>query len=488
MLDNSKSIIIDEQDDSPFDKLHEECGVFGIYTKEQTDVATNTYYALYALQHRGQESCGIVVNDQGVFSSHRGLGLVNEIFTRDALNKLGYGKFAVGHVRYSTTGTSNVSNAQPLVIRHIKGPMAIAHNGNICNAHELRTEYELKGGIFHTTNDTEVLSYAITEQRLVTNSIEDAVEQAMYKLKGAYSIAVMSPQKLIAARDPKGFRPLCLGKFEGGYAVASESCAFDSIGAEFVRDIRPGEILVIDDSGLRSIETHCGEKGNLCVFEFVYFARPDSVIEGASVHRARIRAGHYLALEHPVQADIVIGVPDSGLDAALGYAQQSGIPYGIGFIKNRYVGRTFIQPSQGQRERSVRIKLNTIGENVKGKRVVLIDDSIVRGTTCGRIVSLLREAGAKEVHMRISSPPFVNPCYFGTDIDSRDKLIACKMTTDEIKEHIGADSLGYLSVDSINRIAEGARCGFCDGCFTGNYPVNVPEEAPKDKFEAKLQP
>lgn len=471
-----------------FDQLHEECGIFGIFSKDTMDVAGETYLALYALQHRGQESCGIVVNDCGVFSYHKDLGLVHEVFTREVMEKLGTGNIAIGHVRYSTTGNSNRSNAQPLVVRHIKGPMSIAHNGNLTNARELREEYEMKGGIFHNTNDTEVISYAITEQRLMTPSIEKAVEQAMHRLKGAYSIVVMSPKKLIAARDPMGFRPLCLGKTKSGaYVVASETCAFDSIDAQFVRDLKPGEIVVIDESGVRSITTHCKEKGHLCVFEYVYFARPDSVIEGVSVHRARLRAGEALWKEHPVEADIVIGVPDSGLDAALGLSRASGIPYGVGFIKNRYVGRTFIQPSQGQRENSVRIKLNAVSDTVAGKRVILVDDSIVRGTTSGRIVNLIREAGATEVHMRISSPPFVHPCYFGTDIDSRDKLIACRMSLPEIAQHIGVDSLGYLSVESINSLAKEASCGFCDGCFTGNYPAEIPAIFQKDKFESKIK-
>ena len=334
---------------------------------------------LYALQHRGQESCGIVVNDSGVFSYHKDLGLVHEVFNKDRLEALGEGNIAIGHVRYSTTGNSNRSNAQPLVVRHVKGPLAIAHNGNLTNAYELRTEYELKGAIFHSTNDTEVISYAITEQRLVCSSIEEAVEKAMAKIKGAYSIVVMSPQKLIAARDPVGFRPLSIGKLGNGYVVTSETCAFDSIGAEFVRDIRPGEIVIIDENGLRSIDTHITPKPKLCVFEYVYFARPDSVIEGSSVHKARLKAGEYLWKEHPVDADVVIGVPDSGLDAALGFSNASGIPYGVGFIKNRYVGRTFIQPNQTERTNSVKIKLNVVRETVKGKRVVLIDDSIVRG-------------------------------------------------------------------------------------------------------------
>ena len=466
--------------------LHEECGVFGIYSNKTSDIATQTYIALYALQHRGQENCGIVVNDDGVFNYHKGVGLVNQVFNKENLEHLGKGNISIGHVRYSTTGNSNISNAQPLVVRHIKGPMAISHNGNLTNAYKLRAEFENKGMIFHSTNDTEVISYTITEERLTAPSIEVAVERAMNKIKGAYSLLVMSPTKLIAARDPNGFRPLCLGEIDGGYVVASETCAFDSIGAKFIRDIKPGEIVVIDKKGLRTIDTHCGSKGTVCVFEYVYFARPDSVIEGSSVHKARLRAGKYLWREHPVEADIVIGVPDSGLDAALGFSQESGIPYGIGFIKNRYIGRTFIQPTQTERTNSVKIKLNAISDTVKGKRVVMIDDSIVRGTTSGRIVNLLREAGAKEVHVRISSPPFVAPCYFGTDIDSKENLIACKMSIPEICEYIGADSLGYLSVDSVKKLAGKSECDFCVGCFTEKYPIEVPKNMPKDKFEYKI--
>lgn len=469
-----------------FDNIHEECGVFGIYSPDTSDVAMQTYLGLYALQHRGQESCGIVVNDRGLFNYHKDLGLVHEVFDKDTLAKLGQGNIAVGHVRYSTTGKPIRSNAQPLVVRHIKGPLAIAHNGNLVNARELRTEYENKGMIFHTTNDTEVISYAITEARLTSGSIEDAVEKMMYKIKGAYSLVIMSPKKLIAARDPDGFRPLSLGKLDDSYVVASETCAFDSIGAKFVRDIKPGEIVVIDENGLRTIETHCGSKGHICVFEYVYFARPDSVIEGSSVHMARLRAGKYLWREHPVDADIVVGVPDSGLDAALGFAQESGIPYGIGFIKNRYIGRTFIQPSQAERTNSVKIKLNAVSDVVRGKRVVMIDDSMVRGTTSGRVVRLLREAGAKEVHVRFACPQFIAPCYFGTDIDSKENLIACKMTLPEICEHIGADTLGFLSEESVRKLAGNSDCGFCTGCFTEKYPVEVPKEMPKDKFEFKI--
>lgn len=470
-----------------FDQLHEECGVFGIYEPETANVAKSTYFALYALQHRGQESCGIAVNDDGVITSHRDLGLVPDVFNEDRLAKLGKGQIAVGHVRYSTTGQSARSNSQPLFIRHIKGPMVLAHNGNLTNSHELRERFELEGAIFHSTNDTEVIAYAITKQRLSAPSIERAIEQAMHDIKGAYCIVVMSATKLIAARDPKGFHPLCIGRCQDGAIVfASETCALDSIGAEYVRDVKPGEIVIVRDGKLESIQTHCGEKSALCVFEFVYFARPDSVIDGASVQNARHRAGAFLAKEHPVEADVVIGCPDSGLEAALGYANESGIPYGVGFIKNRYVGRTFIKPSQDQRVDAVRIKLNAVKNTVDGKRVILVDDSIVRGTTSARIVNLLREAGATEVHMRISSPPFTNPCYFGTDIDSKDKLIACRMSLEEIGKQIGVDSLGYLSIDSVNQIAEGCHCDFCDGCFTGNYPVEVPKEVHKNKFEKKL--
>jgi len=471
-----------------FNNLHEECGVFGIFENKTTYVARSTYLALYALQHRGQESCGIAVNDDGVFRHHRGDGLVPDVFSAEKMEHLGLGNMAIGHVRYSTTGGKNANNIQPLVIRHIKGNLAVAHNGNLVNAPELRKQFELKGGIFHGTSDTESIAYSIVSQRLSCKSTEEAVEKVMYTLKGAYSCVVMTATKLIAFRDPNGFRPLCLGKTsDGAWVVSSESCALDSIGADFIRDIKAGEIVVISTDGVKSIETHCGKKTSLCVFEYIYFARPDSVIENASVQHARMRAGAFLAKEHPVDADIVIGVPDSGLDAALGYANESGIPYGIGFIKNRYIGRSFIQPSQNQREDAVRIKLNVVKENIKGKRVIMIDDSIVRGTTCARIVRLLREAGAKEVHMRVSSPPFRFPCFFGTDVDSQENLIACKYdTVDEIANEIGADSLGYLSVEATHKLALNAKCGFCDGCFTGNYPVEVPKEQPKDKFEEKL--
>lgn len=468
--------------------LHEECGVFGIFSPESTNTAELSYAALFALQHRGQESCGIVVNDRGLFSHHKDIGLVQDVFSADKLAALGQGTISIGHVRYSTTGSNNRVNAQPLVVRHIKGPLAIAHNGNLVNAHMLRERYELRGAIFQSTNDTEVISYCLTEHRLNKDSIERAVEHAMYDLKGAYSLVIMSAQKLIAARDPNGFRPLVMGSMpDGSIVFASETCALDAIGAVFERDLLPGEIIVTEKDGVRSIRTHCGRKSAMCVFEYVYFARPDSVIEGCSVHKARLKAGELLWKEHPVDADVVIGVPDSGLDAALGFSHASGIPYGVGFIKNRYVGRTFIQPSQKQRTSSVALKLNAVRETVAGKRVVLIDDSIVRGTTSARIVGLLREAGAKEIHFRVSCPPFTNPCYFGTDIDSKEHLIACRMTIPEICKEIGADSLGYLSVAGVQQIAADARCGFCTGCFTGDYPIAVPKEQPKDKFENKIE-
>ena len=470
-------------------KINEECGVFGIFGNENADVARSTYYGLYALQHRGQESCGIVVNDDGLFASKRDNGLVNDVFTAEELDKLGEGNIAVGHVRYGTTKTKGRANAQPLVVNHIKGRMAISYNGNIINAYDLRCELEMEGCLFHTTSDTEVISYIITKERLKTGSIEDAVNKAMNTIKGAYALVVMSPSKLIAARDPHGLKPLCIGKTqEGQYVVASESCALDATGAEFIRDIKPGEIVVIDKNGMRTIEDHCGEAPmKSCIFEYVYFARPDSVIDGASVHKARKRAGMYLAKEFPVEADVVIGVPDSGLDAAIGYAEESGIPYGIGFLKNKYIGRTFIAPGQSVREDKVRIKLNPIVDTVKDKRVVLIDDSIVRGTTCARIVRLLRNAGAKEIHMRSSAPKFLNPCYYGTDIDSRENLIACHHTTDEICEIIGADTLGFLSVENVKKIAceVGENC-FCTACFDNEYPTEIPKETKKYRYEDKI--
>ncbi|HEX2939136.1 MAG TPA: amidophosphoribosyltransferase [Ruminiclostridium sp.] len=470
-----------------WNEIHEECGVFGIYGAEgNIDPANQTYLALYALQHRGQESCGIAVNDKGVIIAHKDLGLIPEVFNEVMLSHLGGGNMAIGHVRYSTTGGNSRENAQPLVMKYVKGTIALAHNGNLVNAYELRHQLELSGAIFQTTNDSEVIAYIIARNRLKAPSIERAVVESMNTLKGAYSIVLMSPRKLIAARDPNGFRPLCMGKIGENIVFASETCALDAIGASFLRDVEPGEVVVVSDGKIESIKDHCGGKSSLCIFEYIYFARPDSVIDGESVHMARQRAGALLAKQYPVEADLVVGVPDSGIDAALGYSNESGIQYGLGFIKNRYVGRTFIQPSQGQRVNSVKIKLNALASAVRGKRVVMVDDSIVRGTTSARIVSLLREAGAAEVHVRISSPPFKNPCFFGTDIDSRDKLIACRMTIDEICKSIGADSLGYLNTADLEKLAPNSKCSFCTGCFTGHYPMEVPDEIPKNRFETKL--
>lgn len=456
--------------------LHEECGVFGIYDKAGTeDVAVAVYSALYALQHRGQESCGMAVNEDGVITGHRDLGLVNEVFTPQVMETMRKpeARMATGHVRYATAGSRVRANAQPMIVRHGRGTMALCHNGNLTNAVQLRNALENDGAIFHGSSDTEVICYLLTRNRLRHKSIEQAVSATMEQLEGAYSLIIMSSTKLIAVRDPRGYRPLCIGTLPGGgYAFASESCALDAVGAALLRDVEPGEIVVADANGLRSINDHCSRKpSQMCVFEYIYFARPDSTIEGCSVHEARMQAGRFLAQEHPVDADVVIGVPDSGLDAALGYAEASGIPYGIGFIKNKYIGRTFIQGNQKQRENSVRIKLNVIASTVRDKRVVLIDDSIVRGTTSARIIKLLRDAGAKEVHFRVSAPPFKYPCYFGTDIPDQKLLVATGRTVDQINEIIGADTLGYLSTEHVVQLAPGAGCGFCTACFTGQYAV-----------------
>ena len=466
--------------------IHEECGVFGVISPHPTNAAQLVYYGLYALQHRGQESCGIVVNDDGVFASRKDLGLVGEVFSEDALSRLPRGSMAVGHVRYGTTGASSRRNCQPIEVNHQKGRMAIAHNGNLSNAYELRNRLELSGAIFHTTSDTETIAYIVTRERLTSPSIEDALSAAMDKLEGAYSLILMSPQKLICARDPHGFRPLCYGKMpDGAYVAASESCALAAVGAEFIRDLEPGEILVFQRDGIISRQEHCGKSCRTpCIFEYIYFARPDSVIDGVSVHAARLRAGEILARTHPVEADLVIGVPDSGLDAALGYSRASGIPYGIGLIKNKYIGRTFIAPGQEYRLDQVKLKLSAVRDSICGKRVVLVDDSIVRGTTSGRIVGLLRDAGAKEIHLRVSAPPFLNPCYYGTDIDSRSNLIACHHTTEEIAKIINVDSLGYLPVSALRQLTGFDGC--CDACFTGSYPTPVPADNRKDRFGRKL--
>ena len=459
-----------------FDGLHEECGVFGAYDFDGEDVASTIYYGLFALQHRGQESCGIAVSDtngpKGKVMSYKDMGLVNEVFNPENLEKL-KGNIGVGHVRYSTAGSSVRENAQPLVLNYVKGTLGMAHNGNLLNAVELREELSYTGAIFQTTIDSEVIAYLIARERLKVGTVEEAVKNAMLKIKGAYSLVVMSPRKLIGARDPFGFKPLCIGKRDNTYFLSSETCALDTVGAEFVRDVLPGEVVTITSKGIESDTSLCQKNTARCIFEYIYFARPDSKIDGMGVYESRINAGRILAKTHPVDADLVVGVPESGNPAALGFSLESGIPYGNAFIKNNYVGRTFIKPKQAQRESSVKVKLNVLKEAVAGKRVVMIDDSIVRGTTSARIVSLLKNSGAKEVHVRISSPPFKHPCYFGTDIPSEYQLIATGKTVDEICKIIGADSLGYLEVDRLSEMICGGT-GFCDACFTGNYPMDPP--------------
>ena len=470
------------------DKLKEECGVFGVYDFDGHDVASTIYYGLLALQHRGQESCGIAVSDtngpKGKVLSSKDMGLVNEAFTPEQLEKL-KGDIGVGHVRYSTAGGSTRENAQPLVLNYVKGTLGLAHNGNLINAPELRRELEYTGAIFQTTIDSEVIAYHIARERLNSKSVEEAVGRAMTKIKGAYSLVVMSPRKLIGARDPYGFKPLCIGKRDNAYFLSSETCALDTVGAEFVRDVLPGEIVTISpEKGIESDTTHVLKPAETarCIFEYIYFARPDSYVDGVSVYNSRIMAGKILAQMHPAEADIVIGVPDSGNAAAMGFALQSGIPYGVGFVKNSYVGRTFIKPKQSARESSVHIKLNALKEVVRGKRVVMVDDSIVRGTTSGLIVQMLKDAGATEVHVRISSPPFLFPCYFGTDVPSCDQLIAHEHTVDQICDLIGADSLGYLDGERLPELIEG-ETGYCDACFSGNYPVEPPKEDIRGDFD-----
>jgi len=469
------------------DELHEECGVFGMYDFDGKDVASTIYYGLFALQHRGQESCGIAVSEtngpKGKVTSYKGMGLVNEVFTQENLEPM-HGDIGVGHVRYSTAGASTRENAQPLVLNYVKGTLALAHNGNLINATELRKDLEYTGAIFQTTIDSEVIAYHIARERLNSKTVEEAVSRACKKIKGAYSLVVMSPRKLIGARDPFGFKPLCIGKRDNAYIIASETCALDTVGAEFVRDVLPGEIVTITpEGGIQSDLSMALPKQQeaRCIFEYIYFARPDSHIDNVSVYASRIQAGRFLAIDSPVDADLVVGVPESGNAAALGYSLQSGIPYGTAFVKNSYVGRTFIKPKQSSRESSVRVKLNVLKEAVKGKRVIMIDDSIVRGTTSNPTIKLLRDAGATEVHVRISSPPFLWPCYFGTDIPEREQLIAYKHSVDEIRDIIGADSLGYLGIDRLEEMVDGLN--ICKGCFTGKYPMEPPKEDIRGDFE-----
>ena len=465
--------------------MGEECGVFGAYDMDGGDVAPSVYYGLFALQHRGQESCGIAVTDtygERKVHSRKGLGLVNEVFDEDSLAGL-KGNLGIGHVRYSTAGGTRAENAMPLVLNYVKGTLAIAHNGNLTNAVELRHELEYTGAIFQTTIDSEVIAYHIARERLRTPDAEGAVKNAMKKIKGAYALVVSSPRKLIGARDPFGLKPLCIGKRDNTYFLASESCAIAAVDGEFIRDVKPGEIVSITKEGIASDLSMAiaPEKQARCIFEYIYFARMDSTIDDVNVYHARIIAGKALAQSYPVDADLVVGVPDSGLVAAKGYSEYSGIPYGMAFHKNSYVGRTFIKPKQSQRESSVKIKLNVIEEVVRGKRIVMVDDSIVRGTTCANIIRMLKKAGAKEVHVRISSPPFLYPCYFGTDVPSNEQLVAHSHTTEEIREMIGADSLGYMKIEKLKEMV--GDLGYCDACFSGNYPMEVPGRDISHAFE-----
>ncbi len=458
------------------EKLKEECGVFGIYDMDGGDVAHSIYYGLSSLQHRGQESCGIAVSDTNGpkrnLGMHKGLGLVNEVFKEENLEKL-HGDIGIGHVRYATSGATNLENAQPLVLNYVKGTLGLAHNGNLVNAAELRHELEYTGAIFRSTIDSEVIAYCIARERIHSGSVEEAVLKTARRIRGAYGLVIMSPRKLIGVRDPFGLKPLCLGKRDSAWVLASESCALSAIGAEFIRDIRPGEILTITKEGLSSNMDLAQEKKAHCIFEYIYFARLDSTLDGINVYEARIRAGEALADSYPVKADLVTGVPDSGLAAAKGYSERSGIPFALAFHKNSYMGRTFIKPTQKEREESVRLKLNVLEPVVRGKRIVLVDDSIVRGTTMANLIRMLKQAGALEVHVRISSPPFLYPCYFGTDVPSNKQLIASDHTPDEIRRLIGADSLGYMKLQDLPRMT--GDLPLCTACFDSQYPMEVPK-------------
>lgn len=454
------------------DEIKEECGVFGIYDLDGENVVPSVYYGLTSLQHRGQEACGLAVSktkgERGNIRFCKNAGLVNEVLREDTLKDM-EGDIAIGHVRYSTTGASVAENAQPLVLSYIKGSLALAHNGNLMNTPRLKWELIQNGAIFHTTTDSEVIAFHIARERVHTKSVEEAVENTVKKLKGAYGLVVMSPRKLIAVRDPYGLKPLCLGKRGNAYIIASETCALGAVGAEFVRDIRPGEILTITRDGIHSRQFEEGKKRAHCIFEYIYFARLDSVLDGVNVYDARIRGGRILAKHYPVEADLVAGVPDSGVPAAKGYAEESGIPFGFAFYKNSYIGRTFIKPTQKERESGVRLKLSVLASAVKGKRIVLVDDSIVRGTTIANLIYMLKKAGALEVHVRICAPPFLYPCYYGTDVPSNDQLIASCYSTEEIRKLIGADSLGYMKNEYLEEMAEGLPV--CKACFDGNYPI-----------------
>ena len=453
------------------DCMHEECGVFGIYCNGSgLDAAETAYYGLFALQHRGQESAGIAISRKGKIDCHKAMGLVSGRFC-DGLASLKGGNLAIGHVRYSTMGDSLLVNAQPLVVESPLGPLALAHNGNIINAKELREELEAEGSTFQTTIDSEIIAALIAKNS--GKGLFESISHAMERLKGSYALVLMTKDSLIGVRDPKGMRPLALGSLNGAYVLASESCAFDTIGAEFIRDVRPGEIIVVNHAGLKAHQAVRSADTALCIFEYVYFARPDSDIDGISVHKARERAGELLAISSPAEVDVVSAVPDSSLPAAMGYARQANLPFIIALSKNRYMGRTFIEPSQDRREMDVSLKLSALKRNVRGKRVLLVDDSIVRGTTSKYIVEMLKTAGAKEVHLRISSPPVMHPCCFGIDTSSYEQLIGANHSVEEIRKFIGADSLSYLSIEDLHKTVECAACNFCAGCFNGKYPEDV---------------
>jgi amidophosphoribosyltransferase len=462
-------------------------GVFGVSRTKKQDVAKLAYYAAFALQHRGQETCGIAVNDQGVFKTYKDVGLATDVLDKEALRRLGEGQMAIGQNLYGTKIQVNRFNAQPMTINHIKGTMALGLDGAIVNAARLRKELELKGVIFHSVSEAEILSGQLIQARLHAASMEDAVLETMAKLQGAYSFVSMTPQKLIGVRDPYGVRPLCIGKLDDGYVISSESCAVVAVGGEFVRDVRPGEVVVIEDGELTSYTDYCNDESKaLCSFEYIYFARPDSVVEGNGIHETRMNLGKLLAKAHPVDADVVIGVPDSGLNAAMGYATESGIPYGIGFLKNKYIGRSFIAPEMEERELLVRIKLNAISSTVKDKRVVVVDDSIVRGVTSARFIRILREAGAKEIHVRSSAPPFIDECFYGTDIDSPETLISRHHSEEEIARMIGADSVAFLPVEELEKAVQSPCPGLCDACFTAHYPID-PSPAKEPMAKQVLQ-
>ena len=454
--------------------IKEACGVFGIFNPNGENASDSIYYGLSSLQHRGQESCGIALFDtcgpKGNMNVHRGLGLVHEVFSEPVLQHL-KGNLGIGHVRYSTTGETTLQNAQPLVLNYIKGTLALAHNGNLINTDELREELAQTGAIFQTTTDSELIAYEIARARVHTDNVEEAILKTASRLRGAYGLVIASPRKLIGVRDPLGLKPLCLGKRNNSYVIASESCALSAIGAQFVRDILPGEILTISHGGITSNLQLCQNKQAHCIFEYIYFARLDSQLDGISVYESRLRAGEALARSYPADADLVTGVPDSGITAAQGYANASGIPFGLAFYKNSYIGRTFIKPTQKERESGVRLKLSVLKDAVKGKRIVLVDDSIVRGTTIASLIRLLKQAGARSVHVRISSPPFLYPCYFGTDVPSNKQLLASSHSVEEIRQIIGADSLGYLKVEDLSGLVN--KLPLCQACFDQNYPINV---------------